>query len=164
MKKPEPSRRPDREKVRPGREHWWWRENRLPPALDANPELDHFFHWKVKGRKSPRGAVWTSVQRRTIETALWLYELDARVSHRFLFGKPVHLLAPEQLASVIGFAWPMHAPTPKPKSGPRSKDFAWAWIEYFDQRDEPNAPKLTRAELNGIIAAMKYCLGYFLHK
>ena len=148
--------------MQPSREHWWWRENRLKRALDGNRQLDHFFYWKVKGRKSPDGAKWTPAQRRGIETVLWLYELDARISHKYLFGKPAHLLAPEHLSSVVAFARPMHAFSPTLKADERRRPFAWAWIEYLDKRNDKKAPKLTRAEVNGIIAAMKYCLEYFL--
>lgn len=53
-----------------------------------------------------------------------------------------------------------HALAVKPATRRR---FAWAWIEHFDKRGEKKAPKLTRAELNGIIAAMKFCLESFVH-
>ncbi len=163
MKKSKSSPRSDREKVRPGRQHWWWRENRLKRVLQENRRLDHFFHWKVKGRKGPGGTKWTADQRRAIETALWLYELDARVSHKYLFRQPAHLLTARQLGSVISFAALSPAPTPAPKNAGKQRRFSWAWIEYFDQREETRNPKLTRAELNGMIAAMKFCLESFVH-
>jgi hypothetical protein len=163
MRKLEFSRRNEGQNVPPCREYWWWRENRLKGALNGNRQLDHFFYWKVKGRKSPDGTKWTSAQRRAIETAVWLYELDARISRKYLFGKPAHLLTPEHLTSAIAAAQPMHVSSQKVKTGQRRKPFAWAWIEYFDKRNDKKEPKLTRAELNGIIAAMKYCLEYFLH-
>ena len=162
MNKHESSRRNEPQKKQPGREHWWWRGNRLKRALNGNPQLDHFFYWKVKGRRSPDGTRWTPAQRRGIETVLWLYELDARVSHKYLLGNPAHLLAPEHLSSVVAFAQPMHAYSPKLKSGERHRPFAWVWIEYFDKRNDQKTPRLTRAELNGIIAGMKYCFEYFL--
>ena len=52
MKKPKPTPSTDRDKVRPGRQHWWWRENRLKRALNENRRLDQLFYWKLKGRKS----------------------------------------------------------------------------------------------------------------
>ena len=163
MKKHESSRRGESQAVQPGREHWWWRPSHLKRALNGNRQLDYFLHWKVKGRKNPEGKKWTPAQRQAIETALWVYELDARISHKFLFRKPAHLLAPDHLSSVVGIARTMSAPPPAPKAGRRRRPFAWTWIEYFDKRDEKKSAKLTRAELNGIIAAMKYCLEYFIH-
>jgi hypothetical protein len=163
MKKPKPTSSTDRGKVRPGGQHWWWRKNRLKRALKENRRLDQLFFWKVKGRKSPDGAKWTAEQRRSIETALWLYELDARISHKYLFGRPAHLLTARQLASVVSFASLDPAQAPALKPGGRRRKFAWAWIEYFDKRGDQKAPKLTRAELNGIIAAMKFCLECFVH-
>lgn len=147
----------------PSRDHWWWQKTRLKPALLENPELDHYFHWKVKGRKSPRGAKWTPAQRQAIETALWLYELDARISRKYLFGKPAHLLSPAHLSSVVAISRPMKLSSPAAKTDGSKGSFDWAWIEYFDKRNDKKAPKLTRDELNGIIAAMNYCLEYFLH-
>ena len=159
---PKTSRPRQGQKIIPGRDHWWWRPRRLQRALEGNSELDRFFHWKVPGRKSPDGRKWTREQRRSIETSLWLYELDARISRRYLFGKPAYLLSPENTAAVVAFAdsgnssWPMFA------TGKRRRSFAWEWIEFFDKRDERKVAKLTRAELNGIIAAMKYCVEYFV--
>jgi hypothetical protein len=163
MKKPKSSPRSERGKVPPGRDHWWWRESRLKRALKENRRLDQLLYWKVKGRKSPDGSKLTATQRRSIETALWLYELDARISHKYLFGQPAHLLSARQLSSVVSFAPlnPAQAPAPK-KTGSRRR-FSWAWIEHFDKRGDKQAPKLTRAELNGIIAAMKFCLESFVH-
>jgi len=60
----------------------------------------------------------------------------------------------------VAFAQPMHAYSPKLKSGERHRPFAWVWIEYFDKRNDQKTPRLTRAELNGIIAGMKYCFEY----
>ena len=156
----ESSRRQDGKKIAPSREHWWWRENRLNRALNENPQLDHFFFWRMKGRKAPAGVKWTPAQRREIETALWLYELDARISRKYLLGKPAHLLGPAHLSSVIAVARPTSASAPMVG---RRRPFSWAWIEYLDKRNDKKAPKLTRAEMDGIIAAMKYCLEYFLH-
>ena len=156
------TRRPKIEKVKPGRDHWWWRTNHLARALDKNRPLDHFFHWKVKGRKSPFGTKWTRAQQQEIETALWLYELDARISNKYLFGKPAHRLSRDELSSLVAIAPPSRAPSLAPKTGARRRPFAWVWIEYFDKRNDPRAPELTRAELNGIFAAMKHCMEYFL--
>jgi hypothetical protein len=160
MKKSKSPPRTEREKVRPSRQHWWWRATSLKRALKENRRLDQLLYWKVKGRRSPEEKKWTAEERRSLETALWLYELDARISHKYLFGQPVHLLTARQLTSVISFA-PLHA-APAAKSG-RRPYFSWAWIEYFDKRGTQKAPKLTRAELNGIIAAMKFCLECFVH-
>jgi len=163
MKKPDTSRRNEGPRIKPGRDHWWWRPGPLRRALAANPRLNHFFYWKVKGRKRPGGPKWTREQRRSIETSLWLYELDARISHKYLFKKPAHLLSPKNINSVVDFANPAHASRSLGTVPKRRRAFAWEWIEYFDRRDEKNARKLTRAELNGIIAAMKYCVEFFLH-
>ncbi len=149
--------------IKPSREQWWWRTSHLKRALEASPTLDHFFYWKVKGRKSPDGATWTREQRLAIETSLWLYELDARISHRYFFGKPAHLLSPEDTGSIVAFARPVSAPLPTLAHARRRRSFAWEWIEFFDKRDDKHAPELTRAELDAIIAAMKYCVEYFLH-
>ena len=150
-------------KVKPGRDHWWWRASRLPRALNENPQLDHFVHWKIKGRKGPHGEKWTREQRRSIETSLWLYELDARVSRRYLFGKPAYLLSQKNLIALIAFTDPENPSGPTAAARQRRRSFAWEWIEFFDKRDGKKTAKLTRAELNGIIAAMKYCVEYFLH-
>jgi hypothetical protein len=164
MRKHESTRRNEGKKVPPSRDHWWWRENRLKRALNGNPSLDHFFYWKVKGRKSPQGKHWTPAQRRGIETALWLYELDARISRKYLFGQPAHLLPPKPLSAVVEIAGWTNEPSLALKTRQRRRPFAWAWIESLDKRNNKKAPNLTRAELNGIIAAMKYCLEYFLHE
>ncbi len=164
MKKTDGSRRAAKRVMRPGREHWWWRENHLKHALKENPSLDQFFHWKVIGRASLNGAKWTHAQRRQIETGLWLYELDARISQKYLFEKPAHLLAPERLSSVVAFAGPISDVSPIAKPGGQRKPFSWAWIEACDKRNANKSTTLTRAELNGIIAAMKYCLEYFLRR
>ena len=155
-------RTPRRPIVQPGSDHWWWRPNRLRRALTENPRLDHFFYWKVKGRKSPDGTKWTPAQRRGIETVLWLYELEARISQKYLFGRPASLLAPEHVSSVVEFARPMNAAATAVNSDGKRRHFSWTWIEYFDQRNARRARKLKRAELNGIIAAMKFCMEYFL--
>ena len=162
MKKPKSPSRSERELVPPSRQHWWWREARLKRALKENPRLDQLFYWKLKGRKSPDGKKWTAEQRLSIETALWLYELDARISHKYLFGLPAHQLTARQLASVVSFAPFSPAQAAALKAGGPRRRFSWAWIEYFDKRGAKKAPKLTRAELNGIIAAMKFCLEYFI--
>ena len=164
MKKHESSRRDATLAMRPGREHWWWRENTLKRALNENRQLDHFFSWKAKGRSSPTGARWTPTQRREIETGLWLYELDARISRKYLFGRPAHLLAPERLSTVVAFAGPISGSAQTLKPSERRRPFSWAWIESYDKRNDTRGPKLTRAELNGIIAAMKYCLAHFLRR
>jgi hypothetical protein len=161
MKEPSKARRG--ENVSPNREFWWWREDRLERALDENRQLDHFCYWKAKGRKSPDGKEWTLAQRLAIETAVWLYELDARITRKFLFGKPAHLLTPEQLSSVVAFARTMRVPSPIGKKLGKRRPFMWEWIEYFDKRNDKNASKLSSREVNGIIAAMKFCLEYFLH-
>ena len=162
MKKNKSSRRNAGPNVPPSRTHWWWRKTRLKRALKDNRQLDHFFYWKAKGRKSPDGKKWTPAQRRGIEIALWLYELDARISGKYLFGQPAYLLPPAQLSSVVSLGRSAGAPTPQLESGGVRRSFKWTWIEYFDKRNETKASKLTRAELNGIIAAMKYCLAYFI--
>lgn len=164
MKKHKLPQREAKPPMRPSRQHWWWRENRLDRALNGNRQLDHFFYWKVRGRPSPLGTKWTPAQRREIETGLWLYEFDARISQKYLFGKPAHLLAPERLSSVVAFVHPMSASSPTSKTGDRRRPFSWAWIEYYDKRNDKKASTLTHAELNGIIAAMKYCLKYFLQR
>jgi hypothetical protein len=146
--------------MRPCPEHWWWRKSRLKRALDANPALDHFLHWKLKGRRSPDGIRWPAAQRREIEVALWLYELDARISSKYLFKKPAHLLTARQLASVVTFALPTNEPAEAGKKK-RARRFEWAWVEYFDRRTAKKSARLTRAQLNGIIAAMKFCLEHF---
>ena len=162
MKKAKSSRRATPSAIPPSQARWWWREDRLKRALGENPHLDHFFYWKVKGRKCPAGTIWTPAQRRSIETGLWLYELDARISRKFLFGQPAHLLPAEHLNSVVEFVRPTSATAqPLPSAGKR-RPFSWAWIEYLDKRNDRKA--LTRTELDGIIAAMKYCLEYFLHR
>lgn len=163
MKTPNPSPRLRRSRVKPGRDHWWWRPAALRRALARNPRLDHFFYWKLKGRKGPHGEKWTREQRKLLETSLWLYELDARISRRYLFDQPVYLLPPKNLDSVVAFAAPTNAVRPPLGATKRHRPFAWQWIEFFDKRDEKKTAKLTRAELNGIIAAMKYCVEYFLH-
>jgi hypothetical protein len=150
--------------VQPSRNQWWWREAHLKQALKGNRSLDHFFYWKLRGRKSPDATKWTPAQRRTIETALWLYELDARISRKYLFGKPVHALNAKQLASVIDFTPPTKVPAQAAKPDSRRRPFSWVWIEYFDKRNAlKKTAKLTRAEMNGIIAAMKFCLEHFTH-
>jgi hypothetical protein len=150
-------------KLQPSREHWWWRDRRLKLALDGNRKLDHFFHWKVKGRPGPEGKKWTPVQRQAIETALWLYELDARISHKYLLAKPAHLLGPDQLASVIALTHPTTAPARTSPTGGRRRSFEWSWIEYFDKHGEKGkVRKLRPAELDRMIAAMKFCMEYFL--
>ena len=164
MKKHELSRHDATPTMRPGREHWWWRENTIKRALNGNRQLDHFFSWRIKGRSNPSGAKWTPAQRREIETGLWLYELDARISQKYLFGRPAHLLAPERLSSVVAFANPISRSAQALKTGEKRRTFSWAWIESYDKRNDPRGPTLTRAELNGIIAAMKYCLAHFLHR
>ena len=145
--------------MRPSPEFWWWRKSRLKSTLNASPSLDHFFHWKVKGRRSPDGTKWTAARRREIELALWLYELDARVSHKYLFKKPAFLLTTKQLASVVTFALPPSEPAQTGKKRPGK--FEWAWLEYFDRRNAKKSSRLTRAQLSGIIAAMKFCLEHF---
>jgi hypothetical protein len=149
-------------KLQPSREHWWWRDRRLTQALDDNGKLAHFFYWKEKGRPSPDGKKWTPVQRRGIETALWLYEFDARISHKYLLAKPAHLLGSEQLSSLIALTYPMEAQERTSQTGARRRPFEWSWIEYFDMRSERKARRLRPAELDGMIAAMKFCMEYFL--
>lgn len=163
MKTSHTPQRNEARSAKPGRDHWWWRPSRLKRALEGNPQLDYYFHWKLKGRKSPRGVKWTRDQRLSIEISLWLYELDARISHRYLFRQPAYRLSAKNLDSVVDFANPAHAPLPTSAAERRRRAFSWAWIEFFDRRDEKKAKKLTRAELNGIIAAMKYCVEFFLH-
>ena len=163
MKTKTSSRLHEAQKLKPGRDHWWWRPSHLKRALAENPKLDHFFYWKVKGRKSPSGARWTRAQRLSIETSVWLYELDARVSGRYLFGKPAYLLSPANTVAVVAFAAPENPSWPTVAAEQRRRAFAWEWIEFFDKRADKKSRKLTRAELNGIIAAMKYCVEYFLH-
>jgi hypothetical protein len=163
MRTPTNSRRAKGKKVKPGREHWWWQKSRLKRALKENRHLDHFFYWRVKGRKSPFGTKWTRAQRQAIETALWLYELDARISGKYLFGQPAYRLERDELFSVVTITHPSKAPSHSPKAGAPRRSFAWEWIEYFDKRDDKRAPKLTRSELNGMFAAMKHCMDYFLH-
>jgi hypothetical protein len=156
------TRRRGASRAKPGRDHWWWRARRLQRALQENPRLDHFFSWKVKGRRSPSGPRWSPAQRLAIETSLWLYELDARISRRYLFGQPAHLLPPAKLDAVVAFASEAAAVRPATQPGRRRRTFRWEWIECFDRRDAKQAGKLTPAERNGIIAAMKYCVEYFL--
>lgn len=150
--------------LRPGRAQQWWRKENLAKALSGNPQLDRLFYWKVRGRKSPDGAVWTAQQRREIETGLWLYEFDARISQKYLFGRPAHLLPPERLSSVVAFAHPVSGAAAAYPADPRTQAFSWVWIEAYDKRSARKSAKLTRAEENGIIAAMKFCLGHFLNK
>ncbi len=164
MKKKPISRRANKTVMQPCRASQWWQKARLVPALNASPQLDHLFYWKVRGRKSPDGAIWSPQQRREIETGLWLYEFDARISQRYLFGKPAHLLPPERLSSVVAFAEPVGGLAPAFPGDERSPSFAWGWIEAYDKRNEKKSAKLTRAEENGIIAAMKFCLDHFLKK
>lgn len=164
LKRSEKSSRDDDPKAQPGREHWWWRGSRLKDTLGGSPQLDRLFYWKIKGRKSPDGTKWTAAQRRNIEIALWLYELDARISRKYLFGDPAHLLSPEHLSSVVAFVRPTNASSPPLRTGKRRNPFAWVWIEYLDKRNAAKASRLTRTELAGIIAAMKYCLEYFLRE
>lgn len=164
LKRSERSSRDDDSKGQPGREHWWWQRSRLKGALNGNPQLDRLFYWKIKGRKSPDGTKWTTAQRRNIETALWLYELDARISRKYLFGKPAHLLSPGHLSSVVAFVRPANASSTTSGTRPRRSPFAWVWIEYLDKRNDARASRLTRAEVAGVIAAMKYCLEYFLRE
>lgn len=102
-------------------------------------------------------------QRLSIETSLWLYELDARISHRYLFGRPAYLLSPANIDAVVAFARPTSLSPSTAAVPKRRRPISWEWIEFFDKRDEKKSRKLTRAELNGIIAAMKYCVEYFLH-
>ena len=150
-------------KLRPSREHWWWRDRRLKPALAGNRKLDYFFHWKIKGRPSPDGRKWTPAQRQAVETALWLYELDVRISHKYLLAKPAHLLGPQQLVSVIALTQPTTVPARTSRTGRRRRSFEWSRIEYFDRhRDGGKDRKLRPAELERMIAAMKFCMGYFL--
>lgn len=164
MKK-NPATHPDaKPSLRPGRAQQWWRKENLAKALNGNPQLDRLFYWKVRGRKSPDGAIWTAQQRREIETGLWLYEFDARISQKYLFGKPAHLLPPERLSSVVAFAEPVSGAAVVYPADPRTQAFSWAWIEAYDKRSAKKSAKLTRAEENGIIAAMKFCLGHFLNK
>lgn len=150
--------------LRPGRAHHWWRQASLVKALNRNAQLDHLLYWKVRGRKSPDGVVWSPQQRREIETGLWLYEFDARISRKYLFGKPAHLLPAERLASVVAFAEPVSGPAPVVPGDERSTSFSWRWIEAYDKRNAKTSAKLTRAEEAGIISAMKFCLGHFLNK
>ena len=164
MKNKTSSRRDATTALRPGRAHWWWRKDALAKALNGNPQLDHLFYWKVRGRKSPDGVRWPPQQRREIETGLWLYEFDARISQKYLFGKPAHLLPAERLSAVVAFAEPVSGSTPAIHGDERSTSFSWTWIEAYDKKTDKKAAKFTRAEENGIIAAMKFCLGHFLNK
>lgn len=147
--------------MKPSREQWWWRPAALKRALKANPAFDRFFHWKVAGRKNPDGVALKPAQRRAAETALWLYELDARISRKYLFGKPAHRLKAKQLASVIEFALTAHEPDPAQKKSAKHRKPVWAWIEYFDVKNEKKHVRLTRTQQDGIIAAMKFCLEHF---
>lgn len=147
--------------MKPSREQWWWRHANLKQALEANRAFDRFFHWKVAKRKNPDGVVLRPAQRRAAETALWLYELDARISQKYLFGKPAHRLNAKQLASVIEFALTTPEPDAAQKKTSTRPRPVWTWIEYFDRRNEKKGVRLTRTQQDGIIAAMKFCFEHF---